>query len=78
MSRMVGKVIKTVNARAGGKSFQMMPLMLSTSTCMAINGNCVDMALCFFVIPFLIPGFPDFVFTALPTGKWLINIILGQ
>lgn len=75
---MVGRVIKTFSAQAGSNSFQMMPLFVSTSTCMALNSNCVNMTLCFFVIPFLIPGLPYFMFATLPTGEWLVNIILGQ
>ena len=75
---MVGKVTKTFNARSGGNSFQMMPILVSTSTCMALNGNCVNITHCFFVIPFLIPGLPYFMFATLPTSKWLVDIILGQ
>ena len=51
---------------------------LQPPTGMALDGYCVNMALRLFVVPLLIPGFPDFSLAALPAREWPVEIKLGK
>ncbi|PZD73673.1 hypothetical protein C1752_01956 [Acaryochloris thomasi RCC1774] len=48
------------------------------ATGMALDSLCIDMPFCFFVIPFLGCGFPDFSFATESAGERLVDVVLWQ